>query len=174
MFIRALRRRSSPLALGTCVCFLLSFAPLGAAQGQEEAPAGVVPIEESSDSPNVLPPSSDESPVGNKANARAPFADFVNSPDTPMSLPNGANKTGVSSQAISVPQGPGKIQGMGESFSTQLSTGTGTAALPFALPPARGDAQPSLALSYSSGAGHGVGGIGWSLGIPFIARQTDR
>ncbi len=93
----------------------------------------------------------------------------------PASLATGGeDKTGVSSQAISVPQGAGKIQGMGESFSTQMSTGVATFTVPFALPHARGEAQPSLALSYSSGGGHGLAGVGWDVGWPFIARQTDR
>lgn len=92
----------------------------------------------------------------------------------PQGLPSGADKTGVSNQAISVPQGTGKIQGMGESFSAQLSTGIATFSVPFALPPARGAAQPSLGLSYSSSSGHGLAGMGWELGAPYIARQTDR
>ena len=91
-----------------------------------------------------------------------------------VALPSGADKTGVSSQAISIPQGAGKIQGMGESFSAQLSTGVATFTVPFALPAARGAAQPSLQLSYSSSGGQGVAGIGWTVGVPFIARQTDR
>src|SRR5205823_3638137 len=88
----------------------------------------------------------------------------------PLSAPVGENQTGVSSQAISVPQGAGKVQGMGESFSAQLSTGIATFSIPIALPPARGAAQPSLALSYSSSGGAGVAGIGWSIGVGFIAR----
>jgi RHS repeat-associated protein len=93
---------------------------------------------------------------------------------TPLSLPTGGDKTGVSSQMISVPQGSGKIQGMGESFSMQLSTGVATFSVPFALPAARGGASPTLGLSYSSGGGHGLAGVGWDIGVPFIARQTDR
>jgi RHS repeat-associated protein len=92
----------------------------------------------------------------------------------PLSLPGGADKSGVTSQAISVPKGSGSIQGMGESFSAQLSTGIATFSVPFALPKARGGAQPSLGLSYSSGGGRGPAGQGWSVGVPFIARQTDR
>jgi hypothetical protein len=92
----------------------------------------------------------------------------------PFALPTGGDKTGVSSQAISVPQGAGKIQGMGESFSTQLSTGVATYSVPFGLIPARGAAQPSLVLAYSSGAGHGIAGTGWDVGWPHVARQTDR
>jgi RHS repeat-associated protein len=89
-------------------------------------------------------------------------------------LPTGADKSGVTSQAISVPKGSGTIQGMGESFSAQLSTGIATFSVPFALPAARGGAQPSLGLSYSSASGAGLAGMGWSVGVPFIARQTDR
>ena len=63
---------------------------------------------------------------------------------------------------------------MGESFSAQLSTGIATYSIPISLPPARGAPQPSLGLSYSSSLGHGVAGVGWELGVPFIARQTDR
>jgi RHS repeat-associated protein len=91
-----------------------------------------------------------------------------------LALPTGADKSGVTSQAISVPKGSGTIQGLGESFSAQLSTGIATFSVPFALPAARGGAQPSLGLSYSSGSGAGLAGMGWSVGVPFIARQTDR
>lgn len=85
-----------------------------------------------------------------------------------------SEKSGASSQAISVPKGAGTIEGMGESFSAQLSTGVASLNVPLSLPMARGGAQPSLALSYSSGAGWGVAGTGWDIGVPYIARQTDR
>jgi RHS repeat-associated protein len=94
--------------------------------------------------------------------------------DQADSLPTGGDKTGVTSRAISLPQGSGKIQGMGESFSAQLSTGIATFSVPFSLLPARGGAQPSLGLSYSSSGGFGLAGVGWDVGVPFIARQTDR
>ncbi len=91
------------------------------------------------------------------------------------SLPlGGGDKTGVSSQAISLPQGAGKIEGMGESFSTQLSTGVATLTVPLSLPKARGGAQPLLSLAYSSASGHGLAGVGWEVGVASIARQTDR
>ncbi|MBI5161263.1 MAG: hypothetical protein HY996_07610 [Micrococcales bacterium] len=46
--------------------------------------------------------------------------------------------------------------------------------IPLALPAGRAGAQPGLALSYSSSGGNGIVGIGWTLQVPFIARQTDR
>ena len=93
---------------------------------------------------------------------------------TPIALPTGSDKSGVTSQAISIPQASGTIQGMGESFSAQLSTGIATFSVPFTLPNARGHAQPSLGLSYSSSQGFGLAGVGWEISVPFIARQTDR
>jgi RHS repeat-associated protein len=97
-----------------------------------------------------------------------------NASDQTAALPTGGDKSGVTSQAISVPKGSGTIQGMGESFSAQLSTGIATFSVPFSMPAARGGAQPSLGLSYSSASGAGLAGMGWSVGVPYIARQTDR
>ncbi|MFW5740487.1 MAG: SpvB/TcaC N-terminal domain-containing protein, partial [Myxococcota bacterium] len=85
-----------------------------------------------------------------------------------------ANKTGVGAQAISVPDGAGTIEGMGESFSAQPSTGIATFSIPIGMPKARGGVQPSLSLVYSSAGGNGVAGAGWDIGVPFIARETDR
>ncbi|MCU0692114.1 MAG: hypothetical protein MUF54_11990, partial [Polyangiaceae bacterium] len=85
-----------------------------------------------------------------------------------------SGKTAVSGQTLSLPQGAGTIGGMGESFSTLMSTGVATTALAFSLPRARGAAQPSLGLVYSSASGAGLAGQGWNVGVPFIARRTDQ
>jgi RHS repeat-associated protein len=54
----------------------------------------------------------------------------------------------------------------------QPSTGFLEASIPFQLPAARGAVQPSLALTYNSSAGVGVGGEGWSLSLPSIERHN--
>jgi RHS repeat-associated protein len=95
-------------------------------------------------------------------------------PNQTLALPTGADKTGVSSQAISLPKGSGTIDGMGESFSAQLSTGVATFNVPFLLPKARGSVTVALGLAYSSAGGGGLAGKGWDVGVPHIARQTDR
>ena len=77
-----------------------------------------------------------------------------------QSLPTGQDKSGVTSQAISIPKGSGTIKGMDESFSAQLSTGIATLTVPIALPSARGGAQPALSLAYSSSHGFGLAGVG--------------
>ncbi|MBI5500895.1 MAG: hypothetical protein HY907_11685 [Deltaproteobacteria bacterium] len=93
---------------------------------------------------------------------------------SPASLPTGEDRSAVKPQLIPTPAGEGKIEGMGESFSPQLNTGTATFSIPIALPPGRAGAQPSLAITYSSSGGNGPLGIGWDLAVPFIARQLDK
>jgi hypothetical protein len=84
------------------------------------------------------------------------------------------DKSGVTGKALSIPKGEGTIDGMGESFSAQLSTGIATYSVPIAVPKARGQVSVNLGLSYSSSSGHGLAGVGWDIGVPFISRQTDR
>ena len=93
---------------------------------------------------------------------------------TPLSLPGVEARTAVSPQAIQLPDAEGSVQGMGESFSPILSSGTATFSVPIAVAPGRHGVQPSLALSYSSTNGNGPVGFGWGLGAPFISRQEDR
>jgi Salmonella virulence plasmid 65kDa B protein len=51
-----------------------------------------------------------------------------------------------------------------------LSSGAMTYGVPFVLPRGRGNAQPSLAIQYRSGAPSGEAGLGWSLNLPQIER----
>lgn len=89
-------------------------------------------------------------------------------------LTSGPGKNAVTAEAIALPKGEGSIQGMGESFTPDLSSGTGAFSVPIALPAGRKGAQPSLTLAYSTSGGNGPVGIGWSLAVPFISRQTDK
>jgi RHS repeat-associated protein len=54
--------------------------------------------------------------------------------------------------------GIGKVAGSGG-----VSGGAATYEIPIVLPPGRRGMQPSLSLSYSSRAGNGIAGMGWSL-----------
>ncbi len=85
------------------------------------------------------------------------------------------DKNGVAPQAISLPSGPGSIQGLGESFQPQLNTGSGSMGVKLLLPRGPGGMTPEISLAYNSGGGNGVLGLGWSLsGVPSIRRNTDR
>ena len=75
---------------------------------------------------------------------------------------------------ISLPKGGGAIRSMGEKFSANPVTGTGSMTVPLATSPGRSGFAPQLSLSYDSGSGNGPFGFGWSLSVPAITRKTDR
>jgi hypothetical protein len=75
---------------------------------------------------------------------------------------------------ISLPKGGGAIKGIDEKFSVNASNGTLSLSVPLPLTPARNGAVPPLRLSYDSGAGNSVVGIGWSLELASVRRATDR
>src|SRR5260221_2290055 len=76
--------------------------------------------------------------------------------------------------SISLPKGGGAIRGIGEKFSANPVTGTGSLSVPIATSPGRSGFGPQLALSYDSGAGNGPFGFGWHLSLPAITRRTDK
>lgn len=80
----------------------------------------------------------------------------------------------VTASKLSLPSGPGSIEGLGESFEPQLNTGTYVFSVPFKLTKLRGAVQPDVGLTYNSGGGDGIAGMGWRLSTPFIQRQTDK
>ncbi|WP_050787615.1 SpvB/TcaC N-terminal domain-containing protein [Rhodococcus jostii] len=75
---------------------------------------------------------------------------------------------------MSVPKGGGAIRGIGEKFSVNPATGTGSLSVPLVSTPGRSGFGPQLSLTYDSGAGNGAFGFGWSLGLPSITRKTDK
>lgn len=83
-----------------------------------------------------------------------------------------SNKSGASSQIISLLKGGGALQGIGETFSPDLHTGTGNFTIPSTLPQGRNRFQPELSLVYSTGKGNGPFGLGWELNIPGVVRKT--
>ena len=76
--------------------------------------------------------------------------------------------------AVSLPKGGGAIKGMGEKFAANPVTGTGSMSVPVATSPGRSGFGPQLSLSYDSGAGNGIFGLGWNLSLPSITRKTDK
>ena len=84
------------------------------------------------------------------------------------------SNTSVSASKVSLPSGPGSIEGLGESFEPQFNTGTYVFRVPFKLTKLRGAVQPEVGLTYNSGGGNGIAGMGWRLSTSFIQRQTDK
>jgi len=92
------------------------------------------------------------------------------------SPPKNASEKAVSSPlpTVSLPKGGGAIRGIGEKFTANPVTGTGSMSVPIATSPGRSGFGPQLTLSYDSGAGNGPFGFGWSLSLPSITRKTDK
>ena len=76
--------------------------------------------------------------------------------------------------SISLPKGGGAIRGIGEKFTANPLTGTGSVTIPIAVSPGRSGFGPQLGLTYDSGSGNGPFGIGWNLSLPAITRKTDK
>ena len=75
---------------------------------------------------------------------------------------------------INAPKGGGSINGIGEKFSVNAMTGTGTASIPIPVSPSRNGFAPQLGLSYDSGSGNSAFGHGWNIPIPSIRRKTAK
>lgn len=84
------------------------------------------------------------------------------------------DKSGVSPNTISLPSGPGSIEGLGEAFQPTLNTGTAKYALQLQLPPGTAGHAAGLSLSYEGGSGNGPLGFGWRLPTAYVKRQTDK
>ncbi|RKG71640.1 toxin [Corallococcus sp. CA054B] len=76
--------------------------------------------------------------------------------------------------ALTLPKGGGAVRGIGEKFSTNPVTGTGSLSIPLATSAGRAGFELALSLRYDSGAGNGPFGLGWQLSAPSIVRKTDK
>lgn len=82
------------------------------------------------------------------------------------------SKPGLS--PISLPKGGGAIRGIGEKFTNNPVTGTGTLSVPIYTSPGRSGFGPNLELTYDSGDGNGPFGYGWNVSNPSITRKVDK
>ncbi len=103
------------------------------------------------------------------AASRQPEARAAGSSDT-----SSENAFHVTPPSVSLPKGGGAVRGIGEKFSANPVTGTGSMSIPIATSTGRSGFGPQLTLSYDSGSGHGPFGLGWNLSLPSITRKTDK
>jgi len=95
--------------------------------------------------------------------------------DSPTSTsPDTAAHESIAVPAITLPKAGGAIRGIGEKFTTNPATGTGSLSVPIAVSPGRSGFGPRLSLSYDTGRGNGLFGFGWDLSLPAITRRTDK
>src|SRR5258708_8212825 len=67
---------------------------------------------------------------------------------------------------INLPKGGGAIRDIGEKFSANPTTGTGSMTIPVPTSPGRSNFGPHLSLDYNSTSGHGPFSIAWHLYTP--------
>ena len=83
-------------------------------------------------------------------------------------------KSGIGPGKISLPNGPGSIEGLGSAFEPQLNSGTASYSVSIAVPPGVAGLQPDVTLRYNSGSGNsgsgnkgpaksGSGSTGWTV-----------
>ncbi|MEO1267412.1 MAG: SpvB/TcaC N-terminal domain-containing protein, partial [Myxococcota bacterium] len=85
-----------------------------------------------------------------------------------------AQSSGVSDDRVSLPEGPGSLEGVGENIETDPNMGVMRYGVSISTPGGFPGVSPSLRLSYSSGNGGSVVGMGWTMDTPFIERMTYR
>lgn len=102
---------------------------------------------------------------------RGSFDAFTSAKNTPET------KTGTGAieiPSINLPKGGGAIRGIDEKFQVDAATGTFSFQIPIPLSPSRHGFVPPVGLSYNSGVGNGVFGLGWDLSVPKISRKTEK
>ncbi len=83
-------------------------------------------------------------------------------------------QTGASDDRVSLPEGPGSLEGVGENVNINANMGSMRYGVGIKVPAGFGGVTPSLSLSYDSGGGGSVVGMGWSMMTPCIERMTYR
>lgn len=110
----------------------------------------------------------------NRVSNSTSSAESKNSSSSFLKTDGGKTKSNaIEVPSISLPKGGGAIKGIDEKFSVNAVNGTASFSIPLPFSPARG-ATPSLNLSYNSGGGNGIFGLGWNLGLSSIKRKTDK
>ena len=84
-----------------------------------------------------------------------------------------SNDNTLAINAPSLPKGGGAIQSIGKGWGAVGTTGAASFEIPLPVSSGRGTA-PQLGLSYSSGAGNGVCGMGWGLSRSSFSRRTNK
>ena len=97
-----------------------------------------------------------------------------NVPATRQAEERASKSNAIEIPSISLPKGGGAIKGIDEKFQVNPANGTASFSLPLPFSPARNGFMPAIGLSYNSGGGNGLFGLGWDLGFPSIQRKTDK
>ncbi|MFN3200502.1 MAG: toxin TcdB middle/N-terminal domain-containing protein [Bradymonadia bacterium] len=82
-------------------------------------------------------------------------------------------QTGVSDDRVSLPEGPGSLEGIGDNAGISASRGAMNFAVGIDVPAGFPGITPNLSIAYNSGGSAGIMGIGWDMSVPFMERMTQ-
>jgi len=82
--------------------------------------------------------------------------------------------TGVSDGRVSLPDGPGSVEGIGDNVNINPNMGAMSYSVKIAVPNGYAATTPNLSLNYSSSGGNSIAGMGWDIKMPAIERLTLR
>ncbi len=82
--------------------------------------------------------------------------------------------TGVSDSRVSLPEGPGSLEGVGENVEIDPNMGNMQYKVAIEVPAGFAKVTPQLSLNYSSSNGSSLVGMGWSFSVPTIERSKSR
>lgn len=86
---------------------------------------------------------------------------------------NTSEEAKISLKEITFPKGGGAAHGIGDTFKANLFSGAGTYSIAVPITAARGF-EPQLSIDYSSGAGNGTFGLGFSLSLSKISIKSNK
>jgi Salmonella virulence plasmid 65kDa B protein len=84
-----------------------------------------------------------------------------------------SNSSGIQLPSINLSKGGGAIRGIEEKFQVNAVSGTSSFSIPLPFSSSR-SGVPAIGLSYNSGCGNSSFSLGWQLGVPSIARKTEK
>ena len=82
--------------------------------------------------------------------------------------------TGVSDSRVSLPGGPGSIDGVGDNVEMDPNMGSMRYNVSVPVPAGFGAVTPGVSIGYNSAGGASIVGMGWSFAQPSIERSTSR
>ena len=112
-----------------------------------------------------MPPASEKTANQNQNN---------NTPLSQLSQERATKSNAIEIPQITLPKGGGALKGIDEKFQVNAVNGTSSFSIPLPLSPNRNGFTPQMSLSYNSGVGNGLFGIGWDVDLPAIQRRTDK
>lgn len=116
----------------------------------------------------------EENPTLSNSAGSAPHDDCAPFWDTIKSEASKTKSNTIKIPSIELPKGGGAIKSIDEKFSVNAANGTSSFGIPLPLTQGRNSFSPSIGISYNSGTGNSILGIGWSLDLPSIQRRTDK